>query len=41
MKRLAVQLIIVLQRVSRGRSPAVDRVCFWLARPFFGPVPRG
>ena len=45
MKRLVVQLIILLQRASRGRSPAfvrsVDRVCLWLARPFFGPVSRG
>ena len=45
MKHLVAQLIIVLQRVSRRRSPSfvrsVDRVCLWLARPFFGPVPRG
>lgn len=39
MKHLIVQLIIMLQRAEVRRSPAfiraVDRVCVWLARPFF------
>lgn len=47
MKRLVSKLVIFLQRwgfrlhLSRAAWRRLDRVCLWLARPFFGPVPRG